>query len=272
LCITKQQIEKESDIRILLDDYAQPELPPEERETRLKGLISEVKALNSKEERPTEKELHFLKMAHVYRGKALSEINKLNEALAEIDKGEQLAPDSVLYFEKARILAMLKQYSLAIRYLSKTIDELLPGDPLYVESLLTRAQCYSYVESLPKSIQDIKEVLCHQPQNWKARLELGRYYLEDDNIDAAVEEYESVLDDKIDHATKAETYFRLGFAFLKKGEIDVAFRSLRQSEKIEPSHPRVALIKDILEDMEKKNGGHRVSNTTWGYFQGSSYG
>jgi len=147
---------------------------------------------------------------------------------------------------------MMYQFSSAIRYLSKTIDEVLPGDPLYVESLITRSQCYSQINEKIKALQDINESLIYQPDNLRARLERGRFLVED-NPEDAIEEYEKVLDaEDIDTDLQAEAYFRIGYAFIKKGEPDVAIRSLLQAQRLDPNHPRVSLIKDIINEIDEK--------------------
>eukprot|EP01123_Difflugia_compressa_P007635 TRINITY_DN2080_c1_g2_i3.p1 TRINITY_DN2080_c1_g2~~TRINITY_DN2080_c1_g2_i3.p1 ORF type:complete len:605 (-),score=172.32 TRINITY_DN2080_c1_g2_i3:39-1853(-) len=251
--ITREQIASANDIRVFLDQYSQPDTPVEQREKRLHSFIKHLLHLyNTDNNQPSDKEASLLKMAYVYRSKALCELNRREEALEEITKGEQLYPDSVLFYEKARIYTFLNQFSSAIRYLSKALDELLPGDPLYVEALITRAQCYSQIAENAKALQDIGEAIFHEPHNLRAKLERGRFLL-NDNLDGAIAEYESVLNfDGVDKDTQAEAYFRIGYAYLKKGEPDVAIRSLQQSERLDPTHPRVSLLKEILNDLDEK--------------------
>eukprot|EP01124_Arcella_intermedia_P025246 TRINITY_DN447_c0_g1_i1.p1 TRINITY_DN447_c0_g1~~TRINITY_DN447_c0_g1_i1.p1 ORF type:complete len:453 (+),score=143.53 TRINITY_DN447_c0_g1_i1:48-1406(+) len=253
--ITRKRVEEVDDIRNLLDEYHQGSQTAEQRVTSLSSLISQIRnwvpSSAQIDKDFTQKEKYLLKLAHVYKGKALLEMEKKEEALEEMERGEELSPDNILYFEKARILTLLNKFSLAVRYLGKTINEVIPGDPLYVEALMVRAQCYHQMGDKKKALQDVNEAIFYQPENHRCRLEKGRYL--EDNPDEAIEEYEKVLDaENVDKDSQAEAYFRIGYAYLKKGEPEVAIRSLQQSERVDPEHPRVQVLKEILKELETR--------------------
>jgi len=156
---------------------------------------------------------------HVARATALLGAGEYAAALEEADRAVALAPDQVASLAtRARVLSAMKEPERAIADLDRAIA-LAPRDP---ELIRLRATEHERAGNISAAIRDCSLALKIEPASIALRRLRARLYWLDSQFDRAVED----LDQVIAAGEDAAAYHARGSAYLRKGDLERAFRDL----------------------------------------------
>lgn len=133
-------------------------------------------------------------MVVLNNAKRLRAKKKINEAIAELDRGLNIRRDPVLLWEKANYLYEMERIPEAIKALEESLKA-----PIYPDQYKKLAECYLGLNELDKAQDALTRGLKQYPKSWAL-------YMERAQISFANKDYENVLKD----LAQAERLGKLG--------------------------------------------------------------
>jgi tetratricopeptide (TPR) repeat protein len=146
---------------------------------------------------------------HLFRGFALFNHYKINEAIQELSKAIELDPQyAVAYSHRADAYADKQKFKEAFADYNKAI-ELNPG---YSVAYLNRAILYVQTSDLDKAIADYNRAIEIEPRNIFGYYNRGNTYAKQERYEQAIADYKTLLaiNPLFPHA-----YIRMGLVFEK---------------------------------------------------------
>jgi Tfp pilus assembly protein PilF len=125
-------------------------------------------------------------------------------------------------------LTLLAKYAEAVA----PLEEAVRMDPTQAERLNTLAQTYERLGRAPGPTEKLyREALRIQPALSDVRLNLGRFLESSNRIDEAIVEYKRAIEEE---AWNDIAHYNLGTAYLRKGDLNLAEKYLKQAIKLDP--------------------------------------
>ena len=170
------------------------------------------------------------KDALLNRAYAYEAISQFKNALADVDRVNQLTPDSsFVYFYKGLIFTQMKQYDSAYRCFQVS-DSLNPDNP---ETIINMATIHYFKDDLPQAEAYIDRALELQSEDPNAFNLMSLVALEKEEYTRALAQINRALD-----LVPEEPYFinNRGFIYLQMDELELAIKDINRSIVLNPKN------------------------------------
>ena len=167
---------------------------------------------------------------HFYLSQAYNRMDRWKEALKHIDRAIQLRPQNPPYYNhRALIFSRQKQFTKALTAILKAIELRPPSHLKYYYFNL--AGIYRDLLRLDDARDTYSKTLAIDPNFYRARVELGKIYLDRNRTEKALEQF--TLAAQIEPAT-AELYRLMGRAHARAQNHPEAVRAFRRALELNP--------------------------------------
>jgi Flp pilus assembly protein TadD len=166
--------------------------------------------------------------------------------------------DTRPYTTLGTILRANKEYSEAVSYYTKAIDNLGPDKPTHWSAYYSRGVCYERLKDWGKAESDLKKALALDPEQELTLNYLG-YSWVDQNVQ--VQEAMQLIRRAVDKRPN-DGYFvdSLGWAYYRQNDYDQAVKHLERAVELKPDDP---VINDHLGDAYWKVGRKLEASYQW---------
>jgi tetratricopeptide (TPR) repeat protein len=193
-------------------------------------------------------------------GNQLYEQEKYEEAIAKYQ--EFLAANPSVYQVTLNIgncYRMLKEYDKAIDAYQKILDKVMTdkgtyeGDESAARALASMGETYMLMGDLTKASEFMRQAIDLFPNDEILAFNVGEIFFNQGEAVKAIDYYKLATTIKEDWAPP---YRQLGYAYLNKGEYQLAVDSLKKFLELAPDDPQAPTIESLipkLEEMIKKD-------------------
>jgi tetratricopeptide (TPR) repeat protein len=181
-------------------------------------------------------------------------------ALDDLDQAVQINPRAgVLLALRANIRLLTGDISGA----QEDVDNALQLQPGYLPALRLRAEILAHADKFAEAIASLKTIAEARPQDHALQMQLGRYYLADNQIDLAIATFEKQLQADPDSANALRLR---GDAYLAAGRQAQAIADYRAALKLDPDNSgllnNLAWVLATSPDEQLRDGAEAVRLAT----------
>jgi len=193
-----------------------------------------------------------MRRALVYRARLLAATTRRAEALTMLQRAQALrdaSSDVLLEGELGALQATLGAHAAAETHFTRALSHLAPGEPLYVDALVRRAQTRWRLgtEHRASAVQDVEEALFYAPEHIAAHFDRCEYLAETEPL-RALEDVQWLLSTAtLSRSERAEAHFRLATLYGLLERYGEALAALDQCQRLEVDHAGAALVRPQLE-------------------------
>ncbi len=171
----------------------------------------------------------YFNLGYLYN--KLGEDKNIKLSIKAYQKGIEIKPNDVAYYNMGNAYDELKEYQKAINAYQKAIEIKHDKHDKH-EAYNNMGVAYKELKEYQKAINAYQKAIEIKPDNHEAYYNMGNAYDELKEYQKAINAYQKAIEIKHD---KHEAYYNMGIAYGKLGEYQKAINAYQKAIEIEPS-------------------------------------